>query len=287
MGNYTVLGLYNEIALQLKDSYPPQEIQSFQKIIFEKMLNLALHQIFLNPNKPIENEKAEEILIIVSKLNLQKPIQYIFGETDFFGINFKVNHNVLIPRQETEELVDWIIKSNSIKNPTILDIGTGSGCIAISLALNIKGSKVSAVDISEEAIKVAQGNALNNKVNVNFYKTNILDHSSIIPNQPFDIVVSNPPYVRDLEKKLMQSNVLEHEPHSALFVSDSDPLLFYHEIAKRSANLAKTGGYLFFEINEALGKETAKLLEDFHFSEIELRKDLNGKDRMLKAKRYE
>jgi len=285
MGNYTVQGLYNEIALQLKDTYPSQEIQSLQKIIFEKKLSLALHQIYLNPTQSVENEKAEEILIIVSKLNLQKPIQYILGEADFFGLNFKVDQNVLIPRQETEELVDWIIKSNVLNAPSILDIGTGSGCIAISLAKNIKGSRVSAIDISEGALKVTQENAINNNVNIDLFKADILDHSSIIPNQPFDIVVSNPPYVRELEKTLMQSNVLDHEPHSALFVSDRDPLLFYREIAARSKDLLKKGGLLYFEINEALGNETAKLLEEFHFMEIELRKDLNGKDRMLKAKR--
>lgn len=285
MGNYTVLGLYHEVALQLKDAYPPQEIQSFQKIIFEKKLGLALHQIYLNSTLSIENKKAEEILIIVSKLNLQKPIQYILGEADFFGLNFKVDQNVLIPRQETEELVDWIIKSNSLKSPSILDIGTGSGCIAISLARNIKGSRVSAIDISEGALKVAKENTINNNVNVDLFKADILDYSSIIPNQPFEIVVSNPPYVRELERLQMQSNVLDHEPHSALFVSDTDPLLFYREIAARSKDLLKRGGFLYFEINEALGNETARLLEEYDFSEIELRKDLNGKDRMLKAKR--
>ncbi len=285
MGNYTVQGLYNEVALKLKDTYPPQEIQSLQKIIFEKKLNLALHQLYLNPTQSVENEKAEEILIIVSKLNLQKPIQYILGEADFFGLNFKVDQNVLIPRQETEELVDWIIKSNALKTPSILDIGTGSGCIVISLATSIKGSRVSAIDISEGALKIAQGNAIYNNVNIELFKVDILDHSSIIPNQPFDIVVSNPPYVRELEKTLMQSNVLDNEPHSALFVSDRDPLLFYREIAARSKDLLKKGGLLFFEINEALGAETARLLEGYNFSEIELKKDLNGKDRMLKAKR--
>lgn len=285
MGNYTVQGLYNEIALQLKDTYPPQEIQSLQKIIFEKKLNLALHQTFLNPKQPVENEKSEEILAIVSMLNLQKPIQYILGEADFFGLNFKVDPNVLIPRQETEELVDWIIKSNSLKIPSILDIGTGSGCIAISLAANIKDSKVTAIDISEGALKVTQGNAINNNVIVELFNADILDQSSIIPNQPFDIVVSNPPYVRELEKTFMQCNVLDHEPHSALFVSDKDPLLFYREIAARSKDLLKKGGFLYFEINEALGNETARLMDEFGFSEIEIRKDLNGKDRMLKAKR--
>lgn len=285
MGNYTVQGLYNEIALQLKDTYPPQEIQSLQKIIFQKKLSLSLHHIFLNPTQPIENEKAEEILTIVSKLNLQKPIQYILGEADFFGLNFKVDQNVLIPRQETEELVDWIIKSNTLKTPSILDIGTGSGCIAISLAANIKGSNVTAIDISEGALKVTQENAINNNVIVDLFNADILEHSSIIPNQPFDIIVSNPPYVRELEKTFMQSNVLDYEPHSALFVSDKDPLLFYREITNRSKHLLKKGGFLYFEINEALGYETARLMNEFAFSEIEIRKDLNGKDRMLKAKR--
>ncbi|HCT31338.1 MAG TPA: peptide chain release factor N(5)-glutamine methyltransferase [Bacteroidales bacterium] len=283
MGNYTFLSLYNEIALQLKDIYPHQEIQSFQKIIFEKKLGAALHEMYLNPTLLIKDRDANEILNIVSLLKLQKPIQYILGEADFFGLNFKVDSNVLIPRQETEELVDWIIKTNSLKTPSILDIGTGSGCIAISLKANIKNSKVSAIDISEGALNVAKNNSQINNVTVDFYKADILNNSSVIANQPFDIVVSNPPYVRELDKTFMQSNVLDYEPHSALFVSDADPLLFYREIAIRSQVLLKKGGWLYFEINEALGNETSNLLERNNFNEIEIRKDLNGKDRMIKA----
>ncbi len=287
MGNNTVIDLYHEIEKQLKGIYPSQEIQSLQNLIFENKIGLALHQIILNPNLIIKSGEVEAILNIVSQLKLQKPIQYILGEADFFGLKFKVNPNVLIPRQETEELVDWVIKSNKVVAPSILDIGTGSGCIAISLATNIKDSSVSAVDISEGALSVAQENALSNNINVCLSKVDILDQTNTIPNQPFDIVVSNPPYVRELEKNLMQSNVLEHEPHSALFVSNNDPLLFYREIFERSNELLKMGGYVYFEVNEALGNEMVKLFERYQFSEIELRKDLNGKDRMIKAKRNE
>lgn len=283
MENYTALSLYHKIALELKEFFPSQEIQSFQKIIFEKKLGLAYHKIYLNPTFLIKSEDAEMIFEIVSLLKLQKPIQYILGETDFFGLIFKVTPDVLIPRQETEELVDWIIKSTTLLSPNILDIGTGSGCIAVSLASNFRNAHVSAIDISAKAIGIAKENSILNNVVVDLFNADILDSHSIIPNSPFDIIVSNPPYVRDSEKKLMKSNVLHHEPHLALFVSNDDPLLFYRTIAQRGRELLKPKGAVYCEINEVLGSETSLLFKQLGFSDVELRKDLNGKDRMIKA----
>jgi release factor glutamine methyltransferase len=283
MVKYTALSLFREVALLLKDYFPTQEIQSLQKIIFDKKLGLPIHKVYLEPNRPINPSDADIILDIVSMLKLQKPIQYILGEADFFGLNFFVTPDVLIPRQETEELVDWIIKSTSNNSSSILDIGTGSGCIAVSLAANIKNAQVTAIDISPAALEIARKNAIKNHVMVDFSPNDILDINSSIPNKPFDIIVSNPPYVRELEKEQMKPNVLDHEPYLALFVSDSDPLIFYKAIALKASNILKSQGVVYCEINEALGKELHDLFSANGFVDIEIRKDLNGKNRMLKA----
>ncbi|NVO09643.1 MAG: peptide chain release factor N(5)-glutamine methyltransferase [Bacteroidales bacterium] len=283
MKKHSALSLFHEVAFLLRDEFPSQEIQSLQKIIFEKKLGLPLHKIYLNPSVIINPQDAEIIIDIVSQLKLQKPIQYILGEADFFGLIFTVTPDVLIPRQETEELVDWIIKSTGQNPNSILDIGTGSGCIAISLAVNLEKSQFTAIDISPSALAVAQKNACKNGVLVDFHARDILNFSSSIPNTPFDIIVSNPPYIRESEKFLMKANVLDHEPNTALFVHDNNPLIFYSTIAKRANELLKSGGAIYCEINEAFGKELFQLFSHNGFKEVEIRKDLNGKDRMLKA----
>jgi release factor glutamine methyltransferase len=283
MENYTVLSLFQEVANLLKNDFPSQEVQSLQKLIFEKKLGLPLHKIYLNPTLPIKSEDAEIIFNIVSQLKLQKPIQYILGEADFFSLIFKVTPDVLIPRQETEELVDWILKTTNFTQPKILDIGTGSGCIAISLAVNLKNAKITAIDISDGALSISMENAERNNVTIDFFKVDFLNPHSKIANQPFDIIVSNPPYIRDLEKKSMNPNVLDYEPHTALFVSNADPLVFYRTIALKAKELLKSEGTVFCEINEAMGDETFQLFMQFGFKEVEIRKDLNGKDRMIKA----
>jgi len=283
MEGFTAFSLFKEISNLLSDAFPEQEIQSLQKLIFEKKLGLQLHDIYLNPNLKISEVDSDSILVIVSDLKLNKPIQYILGEADFFGLVFKVAEDVLIPRPETEELVDWIIKSVDNNPLSILDIGTGSGCIAVSLASNLPKAKVTAIDISKSALNIAEFNALANKVDVDFYLIDFFDSNQIIPNYPFDIVVSNPPYVRESEKKLMKPNVLEYEPHTALFVSDTDPLIFYREIAQKSLKLLKSGGKVYCELNESLGDETYLVFAEFGYTKIEIRKDLNGKNRMIKA----
>ena len=207
----------------------------------------------------------------------------MLGKTSFYGLDFEVNPAVLIPRPETEELVDWIIKSNvaaqASKIIKILDIGTGSGCIAISLAKNIPDAQVFAIDVSAEALATAQKNAEINKVQVTFINKNILETTDL--EQQFDIIVSNPPYVRNLEKEEIKKNVLDNEPHLALFVQDNDALIFYRKIAELAQENLSENGQLFFEINQYLGQEMMELLEEMNFKNIELRKDIYGNYRML------
>ncbi len=270
---------------ELKSQYPTTEIQSFFNILIEFQLYLSRIEVALQPN--LEITKTDETFLIKALSELKKniPIQYIIGGTEFYGLPFKVNSNVLIPRPETEELIRWIIqnlKTDSKKlTASILDIGTGSGCIAISLAKELTYAKVSAIDISSEAIKTAQQNAQLNQVMVEFLKTDILTITEL--PKKYDIIVSNPPYVRELEKIQMQKNVLEHEPHLALFVKDNNPLLFYDKIADLAKNNLTENGNLYFEINQYLGEETVELLASKGFKNIELKKDLFGEDRMIKA----
>jgi len=263
--------------------YDEIEAESFFYLILENKRQLRRIDLALNIDLLFSNE---EILIwdaILEKLQLEIPIQYILGTTQFYGLEFNVNENVLIPRPETEELVEWIISSavNMLKftNLKILDIGTGSGCIAISLAKNISDAQVFAIDISEKALATAKENADLNEVAVAFIQKNILETNDL--EQQFDIIVSNPPYVRNLEKAEIKSNVLANEPHLALFVEDNDALIFYRKIAELATKNLSLEGKLFFEINQYLGKETVELLEKMHFKNIELRKDIYGNDRMI------
>ncbi|MCF8321090.1 MAG: peptide chain release factor N(5)-glutamine methyltransferase [Flavobacterium sp.] len=263
--------------------YDEMEAESFFYLILEHKHQLRRIDLALDADKEFSEKDISNWNVILEKLKIQIPIQYILGTTHFYGLEFTVDKNVLIPRPETEELVDWIVKLNSKlskkQNLKILDIGTGSGCIAISLAKNIANSEVFAVDISETALAVAQENAKRNKVNVTFLNKNILETTHL--DQKFDIIVSNPPYVRNIEKAEIKPNVLDNEPHLALFVSDNDPLIFYKKIAVLAAANLNPNGQLFFEINQYLGKETQELLETIGLKNIELRKDIYGNDRMI------
>ncbi|CAM3426732.1 peptide chain release factor N(5)-glutamine methyltransferase [Aequorivita lipolytica] len=263
----------------LSGLYPSEEIQSFFNILSEEYLNLSRIEVALHPEKTISTEDAEKFQEALLQLKNYKPIQYIIGETEFYGLPFKVNKHTLIPRPETEELVEWILSKQKLI--TILDIGTGTGCIAISLAKNLPNSKISALDISKEALKIAHQNAKLNKVEVEFFQADILK-TKTLPKQ-YDVIVSNPPYVRELEKKQMQQNVLKYEPDSALFVKDEDPLLFYRAISQLAKTNLKANGKLFFEINEYLADELTQLLKSKGFQNIEVKKDIFGKDRMLKC----
>ena len=262
--------------------YPETEIQSFFNLLAEHILEMKRIDVSLSLQEVVSGKKYDEFQTAIDLLKTYKPIQYILGETEFYGLPFKVDSSVLIPRPETEELVDWIIKSNTSKESiSILDIGTGSGCIAIALAKHMNQAKVYALDVSKLALKVAKDNATQNKVAVEFIEANALDLN--IDDIKFDIIVSNPPYVREKEKSEMKPNVLQHEPHLALFVEDDDALLFYRKIAEQSHELLKPNGQLYFEINQYLGNDMELLLESQHFSAIELKQDVFGNDRMIKG----
>jgi release factor glutamine methyltransferase len=263
--------------------YDEKEAESFFYLLLESKHQLRRIDLALDVDKEFSKEEISIWDSILEKLINQIPIQYIIGKTHFYGLEFMVNENVLIPRPETEELVDWIVKLNTKlskkKNLKILDIGTGSGCIAISLAKNITNSEVFAVEVSEKALVIAEKNAILNQVQVTLLPKNILETTTL--NQKFDIIVSNPPYVRNLEKTEIKPNVLDNEPHLALFVSDNDPLIFYKKIAELATANLNPNGQLFFEINQYLGKETHDLLKSIGLKNIELRKDIYGNDRMI------
>lgn len=276
----------NEFIQKLETIYDLQEIESFFYIITEFLHQKKRIDLALEPNFSINAIEVEKWNAIIAQLKQEKPIQYILGETEFYGLRFLVNENTLIPRPETEELVDLILNENSknkIPNLKILDVGTGSGCIAISLAKNLPEAKVFALDVSEKALETAKKNAEMNKVEVEFLHQSILETEDL--KQQFDIVVSNPPYVRNLEKQEIKKNVLEYEPHLALFVEDNDPLIFYRKIAQLAQKNLSKNGKLYFEINQYLGKETSELLQDLGFQNIELIKDVYGNDRMIQCTR--
>jgi release factor glutamine methyltransferase len=268
---------------ELTSMHGEDEAESFFYLILEEKQQLKRIDLALQPDLVLSEEEIKVWNSILEQLKLEIPIQYLLGKTSFYGLDFEVNDNVLIPRPETEELVDWIIsnnqtisKSSSLK---ILDIGTGSGCIAISLAKNLSNAQVFAIDVSEKALTTAKNNAILNEVNVTFIEQNILDTLDL--KQEFDIIVSNPPYVRNLEKEEIKKNVLEYEPHLALFVEDNDALIFYRKIAELAQKNLSNSGQLYFEINQYLGKEMIELLEGMNFKNIELRKDIYGNDRMI------
>lgn len=265
--------------------YDSGEAESFFYLILEEKKQLRRIDLALQPDLAFSDKDMPVWNSILEQLKLEIPVQYLLGKTHFYGLEFEVNENVLIPRPETEELVDWIIqedlKIERFKNLKILDIGTGSGCIAISLAKNIPNAEVFAIDISEKALETAQKNAEINQVNVTFIHKNILGTEDL--EQQFDIIVSNPPYVRNLEKEEIKKNVLDNEPHLALFVEDNNPLVFYRKIAELAQQSLSPNGQLFFEINQYLGKEMIALLEKMNFKNIELRKDIYGNDRMIKS----
>ncbi|MBL4561058.1 MAG: peptide chain release factor N(5)-glutamine methyltransferase [Labilibaculum sp.] len=278
----TLQSTINYIKKELEELYHARETESMAYILLEYVLKFSKTQIQLNRTENIKKEHFQQIKTYTQELKTSKPIQYVLGETEFYDLTFKVNEHTLIPRPETEELVLAIINENQQEGLHILDIGTGSGCIPISLSKNLKKALVSSADISAEAIKKAKENALLNQVDINFFHRDILKWKTF-NWENFDIIVSNPPYVTEAEKSKMEKNVLDHEPHTALFVSDHDPLIFYRTIAELALQYLKKSGKLYFEINESLGYEMVDLLEQKGFNSICLRTDINGKNRMISA----
>ncbi len=278
----TLHNLQKKVLAELQPFYPESEILYYFRALVEEYLHLKRYEISFQKNLEVPVVTESKILIALDKLKRGVPLQYILGHTTFFGLNFIANNQVLIPRPETEELVDWVIQTTKdIKNPKILDIGTGSGCIAVSLAKNMSHAAVSAMDISVGALDIAKKNAIINLVDIDFFQADILK----MPELPsfFDIIISNPPYVQESEKAMMHTNVLQYEPPVALFVFDSDPLIYYRAIAALAHKRLSRQGSLFFEINEAKGKDMLKLLLGAGFGKTELKKDFLGKDRMIKA----
>ncbi|MFL1012303.1 peptide chain release factor N(5)-glutamine methyltransferase [Flavisericum labens] len=276
--------IQNKFHEELDSLYPIEEVDSFFGMLAETYYGVKRIQLATNPNLAFEDDR--KIFNALNELKQEKPIQYILGETEFYGMPFQVNEGVLIPRPETEELVEWVLKKVDVNSEmNILDMGTGSGCIAIALAKHLPKSNIHALDISTKALKVARENAKTNRVDVSFYEANILALGNTINNKNFDIIVSNPPYVREKEKQHMKPNVVDNEPHLALFVKDEDPLLFYKAITDFANINLKKNGLLFFEINEYLGKAMIDLLTHKSFKNIELKQDIFKKDRMIKAEK--
>ena len=269
----------------LQGVYDKEEVHCFFYILCDFFLQYSRFEVSMALDTIVSAKNITAFEKALLRLKKQEPIQYILGTTEFYGLTFKVNEHTLIPRPETEELVDWVLSNLHDQDSVldILDIGTGSGCIAISLAKNIPTARVSGLDISEKTLEVAQENAVKNQVLVSFCKKDILETTAL--KNKYDVMVSNPPYVRQLEKKAMNANVLDYEPGVALFVPNEDPLLFYRKIAQLAMVSLQTRGWLYFEINEYLSKEMDVLLKDIGFANIEIKKDFREVPRMIKCQK--
>ena len=258
------------------DNFSRREIISFAYLSIEKILGFSKSDCILNSNYILSDEDISSFEKIIVDIKKNIPIQYVLGETHFYNLKFNVNSSTLIPRPETEELVRYILSHNF---SSVLDIGTGSGCIAISIAKNSNAS-IDAIDNSKEALEIANSNAILNSVDVNFMFNDVFGFSV---TKKYDLIVSNPPYVLNSEKKYMHQNVIDYEPHNALFVEDSNPLIFYEKIALIASKNLNSNGLLFFEINEKFGEQIIDLLLKLNFVDIELKKDINGRDRIIKS----
>ncbi|MFL2574149.1 MAG: peptide chain release factor N(5)-glutamine methyltransferase [Flavobacteriales bacterium] len=258
------------------NNFSRREVTSFAYLSIEKILGYSKSDCIIHSNHELTNDNIISFENIINDIKQNIPIQYILGEAHFYDLKFKVNSSTLIPRGETEELVQYILLHDFI---SVLEIGTGSGCIAVSIAKN-SNANITAIDNSIEALEIAKSNAILNSVEINFELSDVFNFSD---TKKYDLIVSNPPYVLESEKKLMNKNVLDYEPHNALFVSDNDPLIYYKEIAKIATNNLNKNGLLFFEINEKYSKQIIELLSNLNFVDIELKKDINGRDRIIKS----
>ena len=274
--------IVNEIREALRGIYPDSEALSLAKMLLVEAFGFSTLELYGGKDKEISGKRRDVLDKMLSRLQKNEPIQYVLGKETFCGLDFEVNGNVLIPRSETRELVEWIVADRKLDaSCRILDIGTGSGCISISLAKFLPETEVEAWDVSEGALEVAHRNAIRNEVEVLFRHQDVL--SALPEGVLYDVIVSNPPYITEKEKLDMDANVLDWEPSTALFVPDADPLLFYRKIAELGFSILKAGGTLYFEINRAYGQETVAMLEGLNYKQIELRKDEWGNDRMIKA----
>ena len=276
---------YRQLWQRLVPVYGKGEAQAIARLIYEVRYGLTLSDLLMGRDSNVPQDELEQIAI---RLERQEPVQYILGQAEFCGRTFVVNKHVLIPRPETAELCQWIVLGNGLQGcKKILDIGTGSGCIAITLAAEMPKAEVTAWDISEEALKVAEENAKRTNVHVKFEQVDILHLPSSILHltSAFDLIVSNPPYICNKERETMETNVLEHEPHTALFVPDDNPLLFYRAIAQYGQTALKEGGWLYFEINPLYAEPIREMLSKMSYHDIEIKGDQYGKQRMIRAKK--
>lgn len=277
-----IADVYREALLSL---YTPAEIKQLFLMTYTFLMKKNSTHYMLNSTSEVEETILPQFLNVMEELQTGRPIQHILGEADFYGLRLSVNEHTLIPRPETEELVEWIIRDHQHREQlSILDVGTGSGCIALALKKHLPRATVDAIDLQGEAITVARANATNLRLSVNFIQADILEWDSFLQeDQRYDIIVSNPPYITPREQKDMHQNVLLYEPHSALFVEEQAPLLFYDVIAEMGKKHLSPNGNLYFEINQYLGRETSDLLAKKGYEEVTLRQDLNDVNRMIKA----
>lgn len=271
------------IKQSLHGYYPDTELMAMAKLLLTQVFDLSVIDLYAGKDNGFSEKEWKQLDDILLRLKKQEPIQYIIGVEEFCGLSFEVNPDVLIPRPETAELIDWIVKDHPEEGLRVLDIGTGSGCIAISLKKKLRKADVTSWDVSAAALQTAARNCQRNEVYVRLQQQDILQESS--SDGSYDLLVSNPPYITEKEKTDMEKNVLDWEPEIALFVPDEDPLLFYREIAKRGKRLLVPGGELYVEINQAYGRQTMELLEQLGYKELELKQDLSQRDRMIKAVR--
>jgi len=284
-GDNLLLHLKKQWQKRLEDIYPVADANQLIQLLIQHELKLSRVQQALHPDYRLNESELLSLHQAIKRLRKEEPIQYIIGYADFYGLQLRVNPSVLIPRPETEELVDLILKENQKKDVRILDIGTGSACIALALKKYMPAAEVQAIDISEEALKVAKDNAKHNHLEVKFNRCNILEETTCLSDSVFDIIVSNPPYVTEKDRLHMQKNVVNFEPHIALFVKDLDPLLFYRHIAQFALIHLNKQGKLYFEINESFGKETLQLLNNLRFEKVKLHNDIHNKARFVGAYR--
>ena len=265
----------------LADYYPDSEAASLAKLLLTQVFGFTVIELYGGKDRSFSEYEQKQLDDILIRLQKHEPVQYIIGMEMFYGLSFEVDENVLIPRPETEELVEWILKDNKEGGLRVLDIGTGSGCIPITLAKFLLHADIASWDISDGALEGARRNCRRNDVKVRLERKDVLQTSS--SEEQFDIIVSNPPYITEKEKAAMEANVLEWEPSVALFVPDEQPLLFYTKIAELGLEMLVSGGRLYFEINRDYGAATVGMLERLGYHQVELRKDLSGNDRMIKA----
>lgn len=277
---------YQQLLIQLYEIYNTREAANIADMVIEYLTGQRKIDRIVYKDLPVTEDQQKQLKKIGNELSDNRPIQYVLGEAWFMEMKLLVNESVLIPRPETEELVEWIltdIKQSGIKNFSLIDIGTGSGCIPISLKKNIPEATIAAIDVSADALQVAKINSLQQKAAIDFLNLDFLNENEWNQLGKYDVIVSNPPYVKRSEEAAMANNVIKYEPHLALFVTDEDALIFYKKIAKFSQKHLKPGGSVYVEINEALGEQVAQLFKKKEFKDIILKKDMHGKDRMVKA----